>query len=378
MGFGNSRNDWNSITEVEVYGEGQEVVDPDYGKLAKDYADAMVADGRDRYGDTNSPLFATMLDRESMRLIPNVKDTVPMTREEHGVRESGRSWNAANLDDDHALHTLLYELGRGDSSYAEAADDSLRWYARNTQHPNTKMIPWGEHVGWRLDTEGPTRHQSGWSDRKHELQLDMTGIWPDAFRVAPGAMEDYSRALWEYHVYDKQNGLHAHQTRYDEYGPDKGWLFPRMAGHMVSVWAHAYASSEDPEFRSDAVNWIEKIATTHNNRRNPQSDATTQYWGPETGGEIGAEVGHSAFNDLQGVIDVHRALELDVLPEDVAAELRDWTRRSDATFLTVDHPFASGGEGYVNRGRSFYRRTPFVIGYAGAVVQRLRPGKPGR
>ena len=323
---------------------------PDFVALARAYADAMVADGRDRYGPTPSPLFATMLDRETMALIPNVKSAVPTETNVHGIRETDRSWNAANLDDDHELHALLYALSddTGDPSYAAAADASLGWYAQNTAFP-TGLIPWGEHAGWRLDTDAATRHASAWGDLKHELQLGMTWLWPHLFEQAPDAMIAYARGLWEEHVYDKDAVLWAHQTRLDGAYADRGWIFARTAGHMVSVWAHAYQASGDPAVRAEMLGYIDAVADAHNGRRNPQSDAVTQWWKPPKNGQPGGEVGHATSNDLQGVIDAQRALDLGVLPEPTAARLRDWVARSTATFHAVSHPFGRGAVGFYNR-----------------------------
>jgi hypothetical protein len=323
---------------------------PDFVALATAYADAMVADGRDTYGPRSSPLFSTMLDRETMALIPNVKQAVPSTRDFHGIREHDRSWSAANLDDDYALHELLYALSAdtGDPSYAAEADAALRWYAQNTAFA-TGLIPWGEHAGWRLDTDAATRHEKPWGDLKHELQLNMTGLWPELFALAPQAMAAYARAQWNEHVYDKTDVVWAHQTRLDGAYADEGFVFARTAGHMVSVWAHAYAASSDAAFRAEMLGYIGAVADAHNGRRNPISDAVTQYWKTPQNGQLGGEVGHSTSNDLQGVVDAQRALDLGVLPEPTAARLRDWVARSTATFHRVDHPFARGGVGLHNR-----------------------------
>jgi len=41
---------------------------PDYLRIVKAYANAMIKDGRDTYGTEHSPLFASALDRRTMRL----------------------------------------------------------------------------------------------------------------------------------------------------------------------------------------------------------------------------------------------------------------------------------------------------------------------
>ncbi|MGB3544872.1 MAG: DNRLRE domain-containing protein, partial [Rubrivirga sp.] len=327
---------------------------PDFVALATAYADEMVANGRFLDDAGAIPLFSTMIDRETMDLFADPEGTVGADRNEIGARTHERAWNAANLDDDHALHELLYALtaGTGNASYAAAADAALGWYARNTAF-DTGLIPWGEHAAWRIDTESTTRHDNPWGDLKHELQLGMTGLWSELFALAPEAMEAYARGTWEEHVYDKENVVWAHQTHLDGSGADRGFVFARTAGHMVSVWAHAYAASTDAAVRTEMAGYIEAVAVAHNGRRDARTDAVTQWWKtppPNAALDVlGGEVGHSTFNDMRGVVDVQRAVDLDVLPAATENLLRDWVGRSTATFHAVAHPFATGGVGFYNR-----------------------------
>lgn len=322
-----------------------------FRNAAVDYADAMLERGRDTYGQRESPLFSTMLRRDRIGLVDRPEQTIPMTRDAHGVRSGDRAWNAANIDDHYPLYQLLYRLGSvpGGQRYADAADEALGFYAEETAFA-TGLIPWGEHAAFRLDEDAPTRHASDWSDLKHEHQLGMSEVYPELFRVAPEAMIAYAKANWEEHVYDKDNVRWAHQTRLDGAYADEGFLFARTAGHITYLLALAYEASAEPAERLELGAFISAIATAHNARRHPDSDAVTQWWGTSArDGETLRDIGHSAFNDLQGVIDAQRALDVDVLPATVAAEVHDWVSRSTRTFTTIAHPFAEGGVGYLNR-----------------------------
>ena len=399
---GNTANAWNSVTELRVIAASLpddtprapgEPTDREganrFETAALAYADAMVARGRDVYGPRRSPLFATMLDRRTMELIAEPEVTVPGAPWTNGLRSLDRAWNAANPDDHFALYDLLYATG--EVAHAAAADAALTWYARNTAAP-TGLIPWGEHAAWRLDTDAPTRHESSWGDRKHELQTAMTHLWPRLFALAPIEMAAYADAVWEQHVYDEDRGLHAHQARLDGAYADEGWLFARWTGSMVSLWAHAYANAADAGDRARYLSYIEVVAAGHAERRHPVSDAAPQYWRtPTEPGQIGALTGYAPDSDLQGVIEAQRALDLGVLPTDTAARLRDWIRRSDATYHRADHPIERGvirafdkkldtrtlaPLAPVSRDQSLwcqsYGKVEPLIGYGGTAMQRHR------
>ena len=58
-----------AVTAAPVAGAEQRRPKYDYLKIVRDYADAMIADGRDVYGNVRSPLFAEALDGRTMWMI---------------------------------------------------------------------------------------------------------------------------------------------------------------------------------------------------------------------------------------------------------------------------------------------------------------------
>ena len=47
---------------------GGQAAEPDYGAAARDFADAMLAHGRDTYGAQHTPLFAATFDLRTLRM----------------------------------------------------------------------------------------------------------------------------------------------------------------------------------------------------------------------------------------------------------------------------------------------------------------------
>lgn len=74
---------------------------PDYLGLVKAYAAAMIRDGRDTTGSERSPLFASALDRKTLRF--GAFGDIP------GIRNSDRSLGGANPQTDAPLYSILYE-----------------------------------------------------------------------------------------------------------------------------------------------------------------------------------------------------------------------------------------------------------------------------
>ncbi|MHC4756605.1 MAG: hypothetical protein ACYTBP_15840, partial [Planctomycetota bacterium] len=123
--------------------------DPDYLRITKAYADALLEHGRDTYGTTHSPLISSALDRKTMTMLPEKLERMP------GIRNGDRSLYGANVMHDQDLYQLLYALTEvtGKKKYAKEADKSLKWFLENCQSPTTGLFAWGEHLGWDFKTE---------------------------------------------------------------------------------------------------------------------------------------------------------------------------------------------------------------------------------
>lgn len=95
---------------------------PDFLAPVKAYAEAMIKDGRDTYGKESSPLFASTLDRKTMKLT-----TAQQVGEMPGLRVYDRHLIGGNPQLDRGLYETLYELTRvtGDKHYAAEADKAL-------------------------------------------------------------------------------------------------------------------------------------------------------------------------------------------------------------------------------------------------------------
>ena len=299
-------------------------------QLAKNYADFMVEKGVDRYGETHTPAFVSMLNRETHSVYDQPREQIWFLRDDYGVREIDRSFNGTNPFNDTKLYVLLYELAEdtGRDTYRKAADRSLAWVIQHTQHPETDLIAWGDHVAWDVKEEELIRRPksgSEWANLKHEV----TGYWPlwqRAFWLAPEAMIKYARAFWKHHYYNKEDGIYAHQTRIDTGAPDKGYVFPRMVGHMIYAWTLAHYATDDASTKKEFERYINHLITKQFERRKQYKLRNLPRLHPKRGPK------HAPFQNLQSIYDLQRSLDLETLPDALQEKLTSYVQLEERNF----------------------------------------------
>lgn len=205
----------------------------DYLALVKAYANAMIEDGRDTYGTKHSSLFASALDRSTMRIGPFAD--IP------GVRNSDRSLRGANPQVDHDLYAILYRLTEisGEKRYAREADQALRFFFLNCQSPRTGLMTWGEHLFWDFEEEA-----MGGIDSSHEIKGEWP-FWNECYRLAPESCWKFAIGQWDHQIANKQTGDFSRHARWSSHGPQMGADFPRYAGQMIANWSDAYSRKEN-------------------------------------------------------------------------------------------------------------------------------------
>lgn len=223
---------------------------PTYLDIARTYADAMIIRGRDTYGEEHSPLFAAVLDRQTMKLGSFPRDP--------GVRRKDRAQYGANPQVEFGLYHILYTLSDllNDPYYAGEADRTLEFFFENCQSETTGLMAWGEHLFWNLLKD--ELDESG--QEYHEICGEWP-FWDRCYALVPDACWAFSLGLWDHQVFDKKTGHFSRHARYREHGPEKGAEFPRYAGQMILNWAVAYARDEnrDRPRRDELLEAIEVI-----------------------------------------------------------------------------------------------------------------------
>ncbi len=234
-----------------------------YRDVAVKFIDTMMKFGTDHYGPVHSPLFAAMLDLNTMSLPvtawPAGLELSPggmMHTIDHGfpdppvgIRDTDRAPFGNNLEEDIMLLQAMYALTTltGDARYASAADASLTFWIENCQSPATGLMASGEHASWDFVRERPYGdvHETG----------GRFPFYDKLYSIDPYRTLREADALWISQIGDKKTGDFSRHARIQHYHTYTGWNFPRHAGFYIWAYANAYAQSRDPKFieRADVL-----------------------------------------------------------------------------------------------------------------------------
>lgn len=299
---------------------------PDYLGLAKAYAEAMIRGGRDTVGRERSPLFASALDRKTLRL--GTFAALP------GIRNSDRSPSGANLQTDAPLYALLYELSllTGEKKYAEAADEALAFFFTYCQSPQTGLMAWGEHLFWDFNREAAND-----PDGKHEVCGEWP-LWDACNRLAPDACWTFALGLWDHQVADKTTGDFSRHAKWSGHGPGRGADFPRYAGQMIACWADAYGRPCHAG-RADRTNLATAVSVVVARMEANMTKAPTGYL------LAGTDSVHRQIAWPGSNLELARCLwkSAPLMEGALAQRMKALALRQDTHFLGLPHTLASGG-----------------------------------
>ena len=253
----------------------------EYRKIVEQCAGNLLEHGTDRYG-VETPMLMSIVDihtQESPQE-PPVPDAL--------IRSEGRMHRknpgGADLWDDQALLRVLYSLSRqtGDGKYAAAADRYIAAYFERARKPNG-MLAWGSHIYYDAYKDAPGGDGDGAGP--HEI-LVICPEWDEMYRVTPDRVREEIEGIWEWHVVDKETGLH---NRHDD--KNVGCDFAFSGGEFLYAFASLYKESKDPKY----LEWAKIVASRHWNARNTETNLAPD--APSTGDRYDA---HHCFTTVSG------------------------------------------------------------------------------
>lgn len=227
--------------------------------------DSLLVNARDIYGKEHSGMILSILgcvDGKPLKesdftrtaddsyILESVvyQDTIILPLPPFGVRKGDRTGlggSNANLQFD--LYRAMEHLSRinKDPKYQAAANDALIDFLQITQHPETGLLAWGEHLYWNCfeDCLGDQLNTNKIHEPKRKfLYFDYL------YSVDPDRTIKYARGLWDHQIADKNTGDFSRHTRYDFHNPGTGADFPKEGSYFIDTWARAYEKTKDPEF----------------------------------------------------------------------------------------------------------------------------------
>ena len=239
--------------------------EPDrYRNAVRAFLDTMIEKGTDRYGAEHSPLFAAMLDLDTLSLpavrLPEdyfTKDDLPealghgIPDPPVGIRPTDRSPLGNNLEHDIMLLKTLEAFSRvtGEPRYAKHARAALEFWLRRCQSPATGLMYSGEHASWNFHAE------QGYGDIYEVFR--RFPFWEELYSIDPERAQRFADALWLHQIGNKHVGDYSRHARISQHGPSTGAAYPRHAGFYIWAYANAYAQTRDPKYIERAEVLIE-------------------------------------------------------------------------------------------------------------------------
>lgn len=307
-----------------------------YFEAVKAYADAMVEQGRDRYGPEPSPLFATTLNREAAALLEGdaLEAVMNIERESWGIRNHDRMVTGANPMHDQNLYQILYALTRitGDDRYAKEADRALGWFLGHCQSETTGLLAWGEHIGWDFHTETLIDKGAGTT---HEYYRPWV-LWARCFALDRTAAARFAEGVWLHQIGNHDTGAFSRHARYDQHATGTDSEYPRHGGFYILTWAHAYAQTHDPTF----LKAIETVLTYFESRRSPVSGAIPAESAARSEGKMVWPPSNVSL-----AVDLWDSAKH--VPDPLATAMRASAEKTDKVFLAIAHDLEPGGAGFV-------------------------------
>tara|TARA_Y100001934_G_scaffold154556_1_gene185189 strand:+ start:224 stop:1687 length:1464 start_codon:yes stop_codon:yes gene_type:complete len=297
--------------------------DDNHLALVRRYADALIENGTDTYGEEHSGMLLSMMNRDTLRPFDK------MPKGPSGVRNADRvTPHGSNVNLDQNLYRVLYLLSEitGDAKYRDAADAALTKFLKATPSPKTKLFAWGEHLCWDLKKDGWASNDN----RSTHEPKRPTILFEKLHALNPKAMIGYCDGLWEHQIQDHKTGNFSRHADYTRHAPGKDWDFPKEGGYFIHDWAQAWQKTRESRFLDHidvlASRFLRKLGKTRH--KLIEFDSRRGY--------------ASTVSSLSLVLDSHRAAQL-VGDAPVRDRLEQLTASIDQGLLALPHEVVSKG-----------------------------------
>ena len=279
---------------------------------ARAFADAVLANGQDRYGAQKTPLFVDGLEVESL--------------EPARWQNSGQVWILSNFASQQPLFRLLDGLTglTGDTKYRQAAEEAAGYALEHLRTPNG-LLYWGGHLAWDLETEKPV----GQGADTHELKTHQP-YFELMWRVDPQATRKLMETIWAGHVLDwarldynrHANAKKLVRPRWDaDFQDDIEVPFPAEGGHL------SFANVTPPLLRAgtmlavlgddgEALTWTRRLLHRWQQGKDPStglSGGQLSYRAEDRAQDALGHV-HPAINEAKIVASYHQTSRYHHLP----------------------------------------------------------------
>lgn len=238
-----------------------------YLECVRGFADRVLADGRDKYGPDQTPLFVDGLQVETLE---------PVRWECRG-----ETWVLSNFASQQPLLRTLDGLTAltGESEYREAAEDAARHALKHLRTPNG-LLYWGGHLAWDLQREKAV----GQYIDAHEMKGHQP-YYRLMWRVDPVRTKELMEMVWAAHILDwslldyNRHGSASKdlRPRWDHaFNEDIEVPFPTEGGNLSFVnvtppLMHSGVTLAILDKNADALKWSRRLIERWRQARHPET-----------------------------------------------------------------------------------------------------------
>lgn len=236
-----------------------------YLEAVRHFADQVLEHGRDRYGDTHTPLFVDGIQVD--------------THEPATWRYRGQTWVLSNFANQQNLLRTLVGLSNltGDERYREAAVAATRHMFEHQRHA-CGLLYWGGHQIVDL----LTNENRGLDADCHEFKNTFP-FYPFLWEVEPAGTRAFINAFWNAHVMD---WCTLDFNRHGAYGKPLGPMWDREPCRDVDPFfesegltfinagtdlIYAAATLQQLDGDAQALAWSKRLARRYVNARHPDT-----------------------------------------------------------------------------------------------------------
>ena len=237
---------------------------------ARSFADALLDAAPDRYGKRETPLWIGVIDPETRRLIEEKPENfmIYWDAEDYVMTAQG-----CNLYRDLPALRGLYTLSEltGEDKYRQAAEAYLDFFLEECPSETTGLLPAGEHMSYNCVRDRINA-------KRHEMEHNLPD-WNLLWSINPRAVRRAIEAIYEYHIYDKENFFYdrhgAYYTGEFDPMPVRG-TYIKHSGLYAYSFLFLYSKTREEKH----LEWAHGMADLYWRHRNPDTNLVPGYVSP--------------------------------------------------------------------------------------------------
>jgi outer membrane protein assembly factor BamB len=234
---------------------------------ARAFADVLLEAAPDRYGEKHTPLWVGIIDPNTLGLVEQKPDNfmIYWDAEDYVMTAQG-----CNIYRDMPALSALNRLSEitGETKYGDAVAAYLAFFLEECPSPTTGLLPSGEHMSYNTVRDRIIA-------KRHEMEHNPPD-WELLWQVNPDAVQRAIEAVYEFHIYDKENFYYDRHGAYytGEFDPPSvRGTYIKHSGLYAYSFLFLYSKTKDEKHLA----WAHGMADLYWSRRDPETNLVPGY-----------------------------------------------------------------------------------------------------